>query len=325
MLSIFKASFITALEHSRLIARARRQIFLFATASTVRNASDRDIPFSVVIPIPQETHYQKLVSPVEWSDASVVLQREDTYGNTFGLWQGTIASRQTRECRASCSVLVSPIHISMPGGKTSEQYKNLPSDLLEAYTARNRFVDGNDSRVQKIADTLLPATAPVGKHLKTLYNHVVSKLAYANPIRGLYAFHDALTLESVDCGGFSTLLISLLHARKIPARLVVGFFASKKSYDSMHAWLEALLPNGTWMPLDPSQDHLFRRGRDRTKSGRFGAIGSDHIVTSVGCDIPIPIRGVVHRIDLLQYPVLVEEKEQSLKFDTHVSITQGLV
>ncbi len=317
MLSFLKAFFIRALERAGLVARARNQSFDFVSVSTITNTGDKDSAFSVIIPIPQETRSQRLLQPIECSDTGFVMHREGTYGNRFGLWHGKIAPGQTRECRVSCSVAVSPLRVAVSRSERIEKYNKLPSDVVELYTTRNRYVDGDDSRIHKIIEDVAPTIVLVGEYLKKTYSHVLSTLSYGNPIRGLYSSKDAMTLAAVDCGGFSTLMISLLNARRIPARLAVGFFGSKQSNNSMHAWLEALLPNGEWMPIDPATGHLFWKGRDRTKSGGFGTIGSDHIMTSVGCDIPITIHGVAHRIDLLQYPILVEGKAQGLAFETY--------
>ncbi|MBI2641154.1 transglutaminase domain-containing protein, partial [Candidatus Roizmanbacteria bacterium] len=121
-----------------------------------------------------------------------------------------------------------------------------------------------------------------------------------------------------DCGGFSTFLASLLQSIGIPSRLVVGFLIIESVLKrissmfhvprftfhdlSMHAWLEVLLPNNSWFPLDPSIE--WRRANSLTKrEGGFGFIPADRLVVSFGQDFTLNIQGETYRVDLLQNPV----------------------
>lgn len=63
------------------------------------------------------------------------------------------------------------------------------------------------------------------------------------------------------CEYFASALVLLLRAEEIPARLVTGFYGAERSYweegwivrqANAHAWVEAYLPSGGWMTLDPT-------------------------------------------------------------------------
>ncbi len=158
--------------------------------------------------------------------------------------------------------------------------------------------------------------------IRQCYDQTVAKLHYGAPIPGLYTLADVLTLPEVDCGGFSVYLISLLEAAHIPARLVAGFWAGYRQND-MHAWVEAKLPDGTWLPLDPSTDWLRQRRRTK-KTGGFGQIGSDRIVTSVGSDHVIRYQDKNYPIGLLQVPMVLaaDGTFSYLPYDHYRLITQ---
>ena len=139
--------------------------------------------------------------------------------------------------------------------------------------------------------------------LRQCYDQTMAKLHYGAPIPGLYTLEDVQTLPAVDCGGFSVYLISLLEAAHIPARLVAGFWAGYAQND-MHAWVEGKLPDGTWLPLDPSTEWLRKRRRTK-KYGGFGQIGSYRIVMSVGSDHVIHYHQTDYPVRMLQVPMIL--------------------
>ena len=175
----------------------------------------------------------------------------------------------------------------------------------------NRFINGQSSEIKKIA-LRWQKEKNLRKIIISVNDYVKNNLIYGNPIKGLYSFSQALKNKMVDCGGFSTLTVSLFQALKIPSRLVVGFLLKKTfplnlifplSFASfqMHAWLEVLLPNGRWFPLDPALEWRRERGLTRRKGG-LGFIPADRLITSFGCDFKIKVKNKVYQIDLLQNP-----------------------
>ena len=93
-----------------------------------------------------------------------------------------------------------------------------------------------------------------------------SGLSLANRIRALYEFvHvevqsngyenslDAVTTlrwKQAYCGGQSRLLIALLRASGIPARITGGLILDRGAKRTTHVWVEAWV-NGVWVPMDP--------------------------------------------------------------------------
>jgi len=175
-----------------------------------------------------------------------------------------------------------------------------PFDSLEpkkSTLSNSRFIL-NDSRIKSIIQSQIKNTYSSGEKIKQLYNYVKNRLSYGNPISGLYTPNQALSLDCVDCGGFVTLLCSLLHSVDIECYPVFGFFAGYKK-NTMHAWIEVPLENGDVFPLDPSSDKLFDEGRS-FKSGGLGWVGSDRIIFSKGSDFPLSINTSSAQIDILQ-------------------------
>lgn len=158
--------------------------------------------------------------------------------------------------------------------------------------------------------------------IRQCYDQTITNLQYGAPIPGLYTLEDVTRLPAVDCGGFSVYLISLLAAAKIPARLVAGFWAGY-THNTMHAWVEAQLPDGRWLPLDPSTDWLRQRRRTK-KLGGFGQVGSDRIVISLGSDHVIHYQQQTYAVGMLQLPMLLaaDGTFSYLPYDHYRLITQ---
>ncbi|MBI4250656.1 transglutaminase family protein [Candidatus Uhrbacteria bacterium] len=299
-----KGYMVRAMEALRLKSWARFRSYRYRATIALQNHSDTAQSCTVIIPIPQSTNRQALLAELQIScDATIEWQTE--FGFRYAIWKAVMPPRQTQECIIECPVRIMPHH-GILATFSFDAYQHIPQEIYKRYTQSNEVCDSDDPRIRALADSIAAKATRADEYIRAVYEHCVTSLSYGSPIRGLYTSHDALERDEVDCGGFCTFALALLHARGIPSRLVSGFFGIAR-HDPMHVWIEILLPDGTWLPADPSTDHLFRIGRDRTKSGRFGHIGSDHLAVSWGCDIPFQVAGGMHRAAFLQYSLIIPE------------------
>jgi transglutaminase-like putative cysteine protease len=207
-------------------------------------------------------------------------------------------------------------------------YSYQKTKIPKVYLTPNRFINGKDPKIKSLAKKVLGQETNLLTVVKKLYDFTLEYLTYGKPIEGLYPYSQALKEKTTDCGGFSTFLASLLQSKNIPSRLVVGFIIKKNlfidflstfnfclsavalakaellTFDFLliHAWLEILLPDGSFFPLDPSIE--WRRKKSKTqRQGGFGFIPADRLVASYGCDFDLNINGKNYKIDLLQKPI----------------------
>lgn len=269
----------------------RPQVFDVCVKTTVINSCKEERSFEAILPLPQCRAGQSLARPFVFSVPETKCT-QDEYGNIYALWKGTLKGDERRTASIDCPVRVSPSR----GSRRTENEKDV-------FLASNTYVSAE--KVQEIASRLREFNPSVSAYIRAAYEYVVSKLVYGSPIRGLYSVEMALKNPEVDCGGFDTLFCSLLIARGVPARVVSGFWAGGDATSSMHAWCEYML-DGVWIPADPSVSHLVRNGRDRTRSGKLGFVGSDRILFSVGCDMVIQTGERGMRTDILQHPFLID-------------------
>lgn len=182
----------------------------------------------------------------------------------------------------------------------------------------NKFIDGFDKQVMKMAKDSLKKEVKLLAVAKNLYDFSISYLNYGSPILGLYPYWQGLKEKTTDCGGFSTFLLSLFQSVGIPGRIVVGFIIKNNFVKNllsrfkicplnfkmllMHAWLEILLPDNAWFPMDPSIEWRRNHGQTKRKGG-FGFIPDDRLVVTMGEDFKIKIDNKNYYVDIFQHPV----------------------
>ena len=282
------------------------QKYAVSFSAEIKNNASEIRSCAVVLPIPFSGRYQGIRGDILCVHEGNFRGTDVVYNNKYVWWRVRVAPRSKAVFQENFNVLVKPFSVSLDSivGKC-EEYAALERKFTDPYLRGNSFINGDDPKIRKIAEDVVGKEKRIIPIISCLNEYVISRLTYGNPLTGLYSVSDALTKDKVDCGGFAVLLGSLLIASGIPARIVSGFFAGY-SENSMHAWLEAMAPDGTWIPLDPSMEKLSREGKTK-KSGMRGFVGSDRIALSVGCDIPLTIDGKNVTVDILQNPVLFAE------------------
>lgn len=249
-----------------------------------------------VFSLPQTNHYQT-ISKLTVKPAPKYLIKEKKYGNEIVVFSNSGGRIKFFHC---------PVEINKQIDK-----KFRVGDYSQKKLFHSRFIDGNDKKIKGLATKTIGNNQILNDVIKKLYDFTLDYLTYGKPIDGLYSYRQAYEAALTDCGGFSTLLASLLQSQGIPCRLVVGFLINKKMFYatcymlhnlSIHAWLECQLPDGCWFPLDPSIE--WRRIKGLTKRlGGFGHIPADRLVVSFGEDLKININRKKFIIDILQKPV----------------------
>ncbi len=225
---------------------------------------------------------------------------EPKFGNMYAVWSLTLPPQKSTEIYAQCVVECFP---KIKKGEQKSLANEYTKDARYAlYTESNRFISAKNPKVLELVERIAKTEKSPCKIAQHIHEYLVNTLAYGNPIQRLYSCEDALEKSAVDCGGFAALFASLCIAQGIPARIVSGFWAGYEK-NAMHAWAEALLPNGAWISADPSVEQLRNCGRT-SKRGGFGFAGSDRIALSRGCDFDIEIGGKTVKVDILQNPIM---------------------
>lgn len=268
----------------------------------------------MIFAIPQTNHYQKIsnlkinFSPNithldEWGNEVIILNDVKNFSLKF-TYQGKIIKKDEKKLQ-SLSI---------------EDYRKINKNILSFYTQSNGFIHPNHPKIYSLAKKIVGNEKNLLKITRKLYQFILDYLIYEKPIDGLYSDLYALEKKRVDCGGFSSLYISLLNSLNIPAQLVVGYLIKTNLLKGilnrlhflnfgfsnlwMHAWPEILLPDNSWFPTDPSIEWRRIHGLSRRLDG-FGIISSKRLVISYGSDLEYKIGRKKYQVDIIQKPVII--------------------
>lgn len=197
--------------------------------------------------------------------------------------------------------------------------KPIRQELTGKFIYNDKFVGSKDFKIKQVAKSLKGKT-PKETIINT-YKYVVNNLDYGYPFEGLYTYNQALRDRVTDCGGFSTLLMSLLSANKINSRLVVGFLLKNNrttkllvklpllplTFDNlfMHVWVEAECSSNLWLTLDPSLEKRRQNGLTKRQGG-MEKVAADRLVLSFGHNLQVNAGSAKNNFPVLQNPVLVK-------------------
>ncbi|MCL4374295.1 transglutaminase family protein [Patescibacteria group bacterium] len=276
----------------------------------------------IVWPLPQSNHYQTIARLHYPTDTHCYKDRD---------WNNHFLVTSTNQTRISFYYRPRAVNRQIDPRWTRASYPRSLVKPSRHLLQPNRFINGQDPDLIRLRTKLVrEKSTGLAAVITACYRGVIEYLAYGRPTTGLYSYRQALRGKTTDCGGFSTLLLSLLQSLKIPGRLVVGFLIKKPTLLdrslkalylrhstladlSMHAWAEALLPDGDWFPLDPALE--WKRNRGLTKrDGGFGRIPADRLTTSYGQDFGLKIKNRHYTIDLLQCPVILNTYQHNSKY-----------
>lgn len=283
-------------------ARARRRLHLKQRITVTLPAGMSAEHFWLVSPLPAATEHQEVDGAPVFNIDPTEVRIDPIYGNRYAAWRLSGAPGSTNTIEGTFTVDLQPTRLTLSDYTDTVFDEN----VAPLYRQSNAYLCPNDARIQEVADTIVRHEPTVAERVRSCNEYVKKRLTYGAPIQGLYSAVQALELPAVDCGGYGTLLVSLLIACGIPARIVSGFWIDGKK-NAMHAWVEAEVSPGVWLPLDPSVEELRAAGRTN-KIGGVGETGSDRLRMSAGCDLSLVVGNTTCTTDILQCPAVYPSK-----------------
>jgi len=277
----------------------------------ISNNSDFKKEFFLVLPVPSNTKYQSILNSINFFP-QIDGQREDLkYGNKYVFWKMNLKAQENFVVQENFSIKVNPRVEIMEKGLKLQDYEEETKNQI--YKEKNNFLNLENKDIQDLADEIIRDEDRIDQILQKINNYLIANFKYGDPISGLYSAKDALNRKCVDCGGFSSLFASLCILKGIPVRILSGFWAGYKN-NTMHAWPEILLPNEKWVPADPAIEYLYQQEKT-LKLGSLNNTGSDRIVFSQACDIPIILDNKEFRVSILQHPFVYPKEGLKIKVD----------
>ncbi len=156
------------------------------------------------------------------------------------------------------------------------------------YRLPSRLVDVTDG-VAAYAQQILQPGRPLGEALVGLTHDIFTRFAYEQGATTVTtSLDEVLASRAGVCQDFAHLAAGCLRHVGLPARYVSGYLETApppgkpklEGSDASHAWCSVLTPDGTWVDLDPTNDHF---------------ADSRYVVTAWGRDYKdvTPLKGVI--------------------------------
>ncbi len=126
-----------------------------------------------------------------------------------------------------------------------------PSGKYSEFTgAHLPWIDPGHPEIRRISGDLSKKSRNTLDYIRKCYAYVTGNFRYLNPNTGIHSLNKILQDGGGDCGNLSSIFVSLLRCRKIPARHVIGV----RPDNSPHVWSEFHLDNYGWFPADVTAD-----------------------------------------------------------------------
>ena len=167
------------------------------------------------------------------------------------------------------------------------------------------LVDPTNSKIVSTADKLWTRSGGnVITYARMCNSWTYENMTYGNMNTGLHPISTLMSTMTGDCGNYSSVFISLLRAKGIPARHIVMVHGKK---DEFHVRAEFYVPDYGWIPADPTW------GPDY-----FGVFEGDYIVMTRGINTILRgYDGSDFRADLFQtfcYWYWIQKEGTSMQF-----------
>ena len=197
------------------------------------------------LPRPEDSQYQDIVPR---NPANADEHKYPETGDTYQLFQlvskGKPGGGKTYTAASEYTVTLYEIQTNFDA--IDPLPYNTGSDLYRRYTAKQGdYVVPNHPRIVRIADSLGGGTDAVG-YARRAYEYVAKNFTYKNPYTGLHTLDEIFASGGGDCGSFSSVFVSVLRRKGIPARHLVG----RKANGELHIMAEFYVEGNGWIPVD---------------------------------------------------------------------------
>lgn len=217
--------------------------------------NDSALPRTMTVTLPPDTSSQKIY--VKSLNPRPKATRLDADGNVLADY--VVSPRSSIVVKTDITAVVKYLEYDLAA---SGSKSDIPATLAKTYTTPTRYWQSLDPSVVVKAKQAATGLDKVSDQVRAIHNTVIDTLTYSDEkikynvrqgaVKALQNPTNAVCLE------YSDLMVSLLRAQGIPARMPVGYAytgdlkASREVADSLHSWVEAYIPNVGWINVDPT-------------------------------------------------------------------------
>jgi len=272
-------------------AQTPRFSYHIKNRTIVTNGDHQLTRMVIIMPLAQTNQYQT-VSNVNLNGGEVVSvpKTDDTYVR-WTYTDNLPVTNQSREIFYDFDVTLNMVQFDF--SRITELYPyDTTSKNYRWYTGKSgHFVDPDYPTIRETGDRLWAKSSDILDYARKCYEYVASNYKYLNPLTGLHPLPELLTKGGGDCGNLSSIFVSLLRYKKIPARHVV----TVRPDGSYHVWADFFLEKYGWIPVDVTYKNSDPFGE------YFGKYDGNGIVMTTDVCLPIDKgNGEIYVSDILQ-------------------------
>lgn len=131
-----------------------------------------------------------------------------------------------------------------------------PSERRQQHLEATERIQSTHPDIVAKARELMPDGMELPTALRRAFDYVYQGIAYEK-VRGPTDAVAAFRLQEASCNGKNRLLVALLRARGIPARMAEGLLLRNTQKRTTHAWTEVLIGK-QWVPFCPTSGYFAR-------------------------------------------------------------------
>jgi len=242
-------------EHLRKVSGSAYRLLYTVELSNRGPGVARDVELWVMVgrDFPPHTRVELVECHPEWE--RVV---RDSIGHVVaGFKFEEIGPGEVRSAQLGYEINVGPVSYK---ASPSTPLGYAPESIEYAYyTSAERFIESDAQLVRKVALEHADGGPDRLESARRLYDFVIDTLDYEVQTETYGALAALKAPERTDCTEFAALFVALARAIRIPARIVFGFIYDQENPTSeqAHTWAEFLLPDGRWIPVDPTFGQRF--------------------------------------------------------------------
>lgn len=237
---------------------------------TFKNKGSRAVTVTMlrVADIPNVNPYQTVLDGPRINIAPQS-QAEDGYGNRYSIFRNSnflmIGPGSNVTITLSYVVNIKMMKIISQGTIPFTALQNLPPEI-QKYLQPTQYIESDNRILKQTASGFREKSGDVVELIYLIHNFTANHVTYdyealKDPkLSSSYNQDSALTTYTKGkgvCTNFSRLLVALMRAAGIPARIVAGYgFMQTVPYETYtesttHEWTEVYLPGTGWIPVEP--------------------------------------------------------------------------
>lgn len=250
---------------------------------TIKNETAKVASFRIWLPAATEWESQRNVSFGKTNPVTGAFWQDTQYG-TKGLFfeiPNLPQAGTTLSITDEFTFTSYEIHCNISAVQARDYDKADAEYILN--TQSQYFIEADDPGIASTANKLKGSQTSPYETARVFYGWVKEHMAY-QLVGGLKGAKFAYENGYGECGDYSCLFVALCRASGIPARPVVGRWATSKKND-WHVWAEFYLPGYGWIPVDPTVE-------DSNGGNYFGHLDNKRLIFNKQCDAvlnPTPV------------------------------------